>query len=222
MTWRLAQALDILRAEINAEWPNRSKVSDGTIGDARHQAEMTSQHNPNAAGVVTAIDITNDLTGNGPTGGTLAEHFVTLGRGGDPRIWYVVWNRSIWSVTYGFVKRPYTGSDPHTNHVHLSLSQDRANYDSTAPWGIAKGADVELTDTVKNGPVAAKVLGAPDQSVNDVLSRTAAFARRADLQSAQALAIVQELAARQGVDTQAIVDGVAAKLDDLTLSVNVQ
>ena len=45
MTWRLARSLETLRAQINRIAPNRSKVSDGTIGDAKH-ASRSSDHNP--------------------------------------------------------------------------------------------------------------------------------------------------------------------------------
>lgn len=64
MSWRLAPALVTLRDEINKRFPNRSTISDGTIGDAAH-ASRDSDHNPwvidtDGVGVVTAIDITED------------------------------------------------------------------------------------------------------------------------------------------------------------------
>ena len=36
-------------------------------------------------------------------------------------IWYVIYNRRIASVTYGRRWRPYTRSNPHTDHVHVTL-----------------------------------------------------------------------------------------------------
>ena len=59
MSWRLARSLAVLRSQINDLSPNRSKISDGTIGNQEH-ASRVSDHNPNAAGVVTAMDITHD------------------------------------------------------------------------------------------------------------------------------------------------------------------
>jgi hypothetical protein len=63
MAWRPAKSLIQLRDQINQIAPNRSKASDGTIGDAAH-ASRASDHNPwvreGDAGVVTAIDITHD------------------------------------------------------------------------------------------------------------------------------------------------------------------
>lgn len=59
MAWRLAHSLETLRAQVNAKWPNRSKSSDGSIGDASHSSRL-SDHNPDPSGVVRAIDITHD------------------------------------------------------------------------------------------------------------------------------------------------------------------
>lgn len=38
-------------------------------------------------------------------------------------VMYLIWNRHIWSASQARAGwRPYTGADPHTSHVHLSLS----------------------------------------------------------------------------------------------------
>lgn len=137
MTWRLAESLDALRDEVNARWPNRSKVSDGTIGDAAH-ASRDSDHNPwvkdGTTGVVTAMDVTDD--------GNIAEVIVaTLVKRRDPRVKYLIHNRQIWR-SYdkpgipAWTPAPYTGDNPHLKHVHVSVNSDKADYDSRAPWGI--------------------------------------------------------------------------------------
>lgn len=36
------------------------------------------------------------------------------------RLQNIIWNRSIWSRSNGWKRQDYTGSDPHTNHVHVS------------------------------------------------------------------------------------------------------
>lgn len=138
MAWRSAHAIDELRKEINARWPNRSKASDGTIGDAAH-ASRSSDHNPwvkvNGVGVVRAIDITAD----GIDPDAYAEHLRALGKAGDPRIvpgGYVIWNKRIASERDGWKWRRYTGSNGHTRHIHLSLSTRPAGFDSRASWGI--------------------------------------------------------------------------------------
>ena len=138
MVWRTAHALDTLRVEINLRWPGRSKVSDGTIGDAAHAAR-TSDHNPwltvDGIGVVRAFDCTAaGIDANG-----YAEHLRQLGKAGDPRLTgggYVIWNKRIASERDDWAWRPYTGSNGHTHHIHLSLSRRRAGFDSRASWGI--------------------------------------------------------------------------------------
>jgi hypothetical protein len=118
--WRLAGSLVTLRAQINSRWPRRDRSSDGSIGDEAHAARQ-SDHNPNRRGVVCAIDITHDPV-NGPSGGWLAE---ALRGARDPRIAYVIWNRQIFSSSIKpWQWRPYTGSNPHTKHVHISVRDD--------------------------------------------------------------------------------------------------
>jgi hypothetical protein len=56
---------------------------------------------------------------------------------GDPRVWYAIHDRTIYSRTYGFEPRAYTGSNPHTSHVHVSIRYtNEAETDSTA-WLVA-------------------------------------------------------------------------------------
>lgn len=129
MTWRLAGSLVTLRTQINAEWPTRSRVSDGTIGDAAHRARK-SDHNPNSAGVVCAMDITHDPQ-SGADMKLLAE---SLRASRDPRIKYVIWNERIFSSTNTpWQWRTYSGSNPHTKHLHLSVA---GPYDRLDRWEI--------------------------------------------------------------------------------------
>lgn len=129
MSWRLAKSLITLHTQVDARWPNRNKASDGTIGDSAHAA-VKSEHNPNNAGVVTAIDITHDPA-SGADMQVLANELVASG---DTRIWYIIFNRRIWEDGSW---TPYSGtSDPHTNHLHLSTNQNQYSYDDPSPWNI--------------------------------------------------------------------------------------
>lgn len=136
MAWRVAKSLLKLRDQVNAAAPNRSKLSDGTIGDAAH-ASRSSDHNPwvkdGSTGVVTAIDLTHD-----PAHGA-DMHVVSeaLRRSGDPRRKYLIWNRRIASSIAGWAWRPYSGSNPHTKHMHLSVQPTKSLYDNTGAWSIA-------------------------------------------------------------------------------------
>lgn len=134
MPARIAKSLAQLRDQVNARWPNRSKVSDGWIGDAAHQA-TASDHNPNSAGVVTALDITHD-TGSGPDTWKLAE---ILRLRHDPRIKYIISNGRICAGDGGpqpWVWRPYNGPNKHAHHVHVSVSGDPAKYDDAGEWAL--------------------------------------------------------------------------------------
>ena len=136
MSWRVAQSLLTLLGQVNAAAPGRDKSSDGTIGDAAHQARE-SDHNAwiidHGIGVVTALDVTHDPQG-GCDAGQLT-HALLNSR--DSRIKYMIWNHQIVSSNVApWQWRPYTGQDPHTGHLHLSVKSDKASYDSAALWNL--------------------------------------------------------------------------------------
>jgi hypothetical protein len=135
VSWYLAPSLVRLRNEVNARWPDRDTASDGAIGDAAHAARP-SEHNPDDKGCVHAIDI--DTDGVDPA--------LILARCiAHPAAWYVIWNRHIYRRKTAFKAEAYTGADPHTGHLHISITLSAAAENSTAPWGI-KEDDMPLTD----------------------------------------------------------------------------
>lgn len=148
MAWRLAESLKKLREQINEAYPDRSKASDGSIGDTAHSSR-TSDHNPNAAGVVCAIDVTHDPR-SGCTGDRLAAALI---KSRDPRIKYIIWNRRI-VFSYGVRNKPawtwlpYTGVNAHAHHIHISVGSEKVRYDDRAEWDlgfdVAVVADAEL------------------------------------------------------------------------------
>lgn len=155
MTWRVARSLEVLREELNAHAPGRSTASDGSIGDAAH-ATRSSDHNPwitvDGVGVVRARDFTHDPAHGldchdlafGLTEMILEDAHPALGPGA-----YVIWNRRIFSTARaGEGWRPYTGSNPHDHHLHLSVALDPAGFDSARPWHIYTEEDDDMfTDT---------------------------------------------------------------------------
>ena len=132
--WRIAKSLDTLLAQLNALAPHRSKLSDGSIGDAAH-ATRDSDHNPwYGPGIVTARDYTHDPA-NGLDCQKLANALVAAK---DPRIKYVIWNRQIVDSRANqrpWVWLPYAGSNPHNKHLHLSVVAAPA-CDSTEVWAL--------------------------------------------------------------------------------------
>lgn len=138
---RLAYSLETLRDEVNARWPGRNKASDGWIGNPAHQATR-SDHNPNADGVVCALDLTND-PGSGADMGQLAE-MLRLNR--HPDVKYVIrhWDRQMFSAypAHGvepFTWREYTGAGASELHVSVGVGRDGESvepYDDRDSWFV--------------------------------------------------------------------------------------
>lgn len=143
MSWRLARSLDELRQEINDLFPARSRISDGTIGDQAHRATV-SDHNPNAAGVVTALDITEDAERGVPE--IVDAIFAQIIERRDRRVKYLIHEGRI-CRSYdkpgipAWTWAPYDGENAHTIHGHISVVTDPPLYDSTRPWGIHLSAN---------------------------------------------------------------------------------
>jgi len=125
MRYTVAPAAQSLLDQATTLWPNRSRASDGTIGDQAH-ASRQSDHNPDSRGIVHAADLTHDPA-NGCDNNRNAEQVKD-----DPRVKYVIWNRRIWNPSISRTWRPYTGSNPHDHHMHVSVTDAREN--DTSPW----------------------------------------------------------------------------------------
>lgn len=117
-TWRTSPSLLQLNREIKQLYPQRSTRSDGFVGDLSHQARP-SAHNPDPDGWVRAGDWTTlDTKGRQIPG--FADRIVAAAIK-HPAALLVIHNRSIWSRNHGWRKRHYTGSNPHLDHVHVSI-----------------------------------------------------------------------------------------------------
>lgn len=126
----LVPTLATLRAEFNSAFPGRSKSYDGWIGDAAH-AKTKSDHNPDAKGRVRAVD----LTAEGARGASLAEVAIAALKARGQK-GYVIHNGRIANPdVQGGAWRRYTGSNPHTHHVHVSAHTQLA---SSARWGVVR------------------------------------------------------------------------------------
>lgn len=135
-SWTPAASVSALFAQANAKFPGRDKRSDGTIGDARHQAEPTSDHNPDSRGIVHAGDVTH-----GPYWGSAAMDCRPLVEGirtrRDPRLRYQIFQGQIMSGATGpapWVWRSYTGSSKHMEHAHISVNYNLVGENDTSDW----------------------------------------------------------------------------------------
>lgn len=145
MGWRLAKSLETLRNQVNVAYPARSKVSDGTIGDAAHAASA-SDHNPNPNGVVCALDLTHDPA-HGFDAHKLAEYLRTHRH---PNLRYIISNARIAGWWTNWQWEPSSG---HTQHVHISVGtlgvgdgQTYDRYDSTQKWDIGINQEEDMID----------------------------------------------------------------------------
>lgn len=128
----LAPSLKLVFAELDARWPNRDRRTDGW-SRVRTPGADPSDHFPDSAGRVHAIDIDKD--------GIDANLVADLFRNKVLPTNYVIWNRRIADRDNGFKWVKYTGtSNPHTDHIHLSIERADWARNYKAGWGIARAS----------------------------------------------------------------------------------
>lgn len=204
-SWKLTDGLDNLRDQVNATFPTRDHASDGTIGDAAHQAEV-SGHNPDdAAGAVAewngdpdstpevrAWDMDTDL-GQGVSAQEFVDHVRALpGLAGVIR--YMIYNRKMYHERDGFAPTPYTGASAHTEHVHFSGAWSQAA-DNNTTFDYHLGDLVPLTTadinaiaeatankTLKIDGIIQNAPGAGDAATNPEIALATAVQRVYDLE----------------------------------------
>jgi len=138
---RLCKGGITLRDQIDRRWPKRDKQSDGWIGDEAHSARA-SDHNPNKAGIVHAIDIDEGLGtySNGGTARVLANQladYAASGLPGSNRIKNIVYENRVASGTYR--KTWWTwrhGNYGHEAHIHVSFTSSADRDGSIYPLPI--------------------------------------------------------------------------------------
>lgn len=150
--WVLIPSLVSLRETFNRLNPDRDKSSDGSIGDTAHAAS-SSDHNPDETGTVPvhdadtrnevhAIDV--DETGPWPADSRgpftmmrAVRQLVTDHREGrEDRLRYIIYERTIWSASWGWGAREYTGANPHDHHAHFSGSYTSGREADDSRWNI--------------------------------------------------------------------------------------
>ena len=100
--------------------PSRSKVSDGLLPSKAHQEQNpNSDHNSGLA-----VDLTHDPA----RGIDCHDLYEQLKR--DKRVKYLIFKGQIWIPGRG--DKPYTGSNPHNKHLHISIKDNCGNDES--PW----------------------------------------------------------------------------------------
>ena len=165
MNWKLSKAAQQLREQIDDEYPERSRKSDGTIGDSRHSARK-SDHNPDANGIVRALDITSDLGSHPEEAHALVEKIRQCAKKGDKRIKYIIFDGKIMSPILNWKRRKYTGPNPHRSHFHISFT---TLGDKDGSWFNLEGDNNERIET-DGGKLGEDIRR--DGSIDISLSRT--------------------------------------------------
>lgn len=153
-SWILIPCLVSLRDEFNRLSPGRDKASDGAVGDAAHAAESSDHEPDDTPGLRTpytdadnipevhAIDVDNNLRKSDWSMDRCVEIIVARHRKGtDDRLQNIIYNRRIWSRSWGWTPRAYTGASAHTEHAHFSARYGSGTGPSnpendTRPWGL--------------------------------------------------------------------------------------
>lgn len=126
MTWWLSHAAKQLRDQLDADYPDRDRTHDGTIGDQAH-ATRRSAHNPatpenvprlcegpvsDPPGAVRGFDFA-------PPTADFFERLLGCART-DGRFSYLIHRARIYSAPT-FSGEPYRGSNQHRLHIHASF-----------------------------------------------------------------------------------------------------
>lgn len=155
-------SMNVLYNNAKSVWPG---MEIGWIGDLTHQGEV-SGHNPDDYPPLQAeqVDADNDpevraldfMIGSHftPTDADKLTHALATGVDRN-RLYYVIYDGLIYKRSNNYQPVPYTGTDPHTNHVHASgRAVDDAN---SSNWTsvLALGVDMtEWNDSEKNSVVS--------------------------------------------------------------------
>jgi murein L,D-transpeptidase YcbB/YkuD len=153
--WHLNAFLTSWRAAVNKEFPKRTLLSDGTIGNLAHQL-TSSEHNPDADGSVDAWDCDLNLLGSSNQLGSAAEVaamkklIATFQKQPQAQLWIFqrhIANRDVsnWKV------RAYTGASAHDHHCHFQSKSTKEKQPFTG--------DLDKVFTAVNAKPAVAKLG---------------------------------------------------------------
>lgn len=120
---KLCKAGVQLREQFDDCYSDRTRSSDGWLGDSRH-ATRKSDHNPDGEGWVRAIDISRNLSGKSEPDlmPDVADQLRILAKT-DRRISYIIFDGKIASAKSFWRFRKYKGINQHRTHIHISFTR---------------------------------------------------------------------------------------------------
>jgi hypothetical protein len=210
--WHLAHSLQRLVEQVDAAYPNRSRASDGSIASTQHHSANPTSDHEIRSGLVTAVDISHDPA----HGADMAKVAAALVASRDPRIKYVIFNRRICDSRpqYGAWQwKPYSGSNPHDHHMHVSVLMVSA--DDTRPWRITAAVPPPAV------PPAGPILEGDDVTNDDIQKIADAVAVRLgvvgrSVQHTEAIAGADAVRDKNAdADTARRLDGIETQLADI-------
>jgi hypothetical protein len=119
---KLCKAGQQLREQIDDDYPDRDRRSDGAQADARHYATNPSSDHIPRNGIVRAIDIDANLNSHPEETYALVEKIRKCAKRGDKRIKYIIYDGKIMSPILNWKRRKYRGTNPHRSHFHVSFT----------------------------------------------------------------------------------------------------
>jgi hypothetical protein len=171
--WNLAACLVALVHNADTFAPNRNRASDGTIGDAAHQARP-SDHNPDwsTGGIVRALDLGHDPANGFDTWKIANVIASSIVYGAERRVNYLISGDParrgdlifhIHNGRWQWDPHPHTANSHNSHHLHVSCTHDAQLAASVAPWTLTtlppKPAptllledEMDIIKTKTNGP----------------------------------------------------------------------
>ncbi len=119
---KLCKAAAQLREQIDDDYPERDRRSDGTVADSRHFASNPSSDHIPRDGIVRALDIDANLNAHPEETYALVEKMRKCAKRGDKRIKYIIYDGKIMSPILNWKRRTYKGANPHRSHFHISFT----------------------------------------------------------------------------------------------------
>lgn len=175
--WYKVKWIDPLFAAFNTVFPQRTKASDGSIGDLIHSEEV-SGHNPDDTyGVqaertdadsipeVRAADVTSDLRDSRGIKmyDVVQRMLLPVFRVELNRLIYIICDGWIWRKRTGWVREVHLGSDKHYGHAHFS--GDPESDEDSSPWNsILSIGDNDMT------PEQANILLRVDERIGTLIA----------------------------------------------------
>ncbi|RAO26460.1 hypothetical protein PSN13_06488 [Micromonospora saelicesensis] len=148
-----AANMQALTNDVKREWPG---VVVYGIGDTAHKTRASDHNEDDTSGSKAAQSDPDgraehraiDIMVRGPFSKATADALVAR-LVADPkaraRLFYIIWHGYIWSRSNGWARKKYTGTDQHTDHIHVSGWA--ADDENTATWpAVAKTPVASVED----------------------------------------------------------------------------